>query len=276
MNTAAISERVIGQYPLSIATSLAIEGAMGIHPDKPDQTKKLLPNYEVVWVNLKTIFRNLYNAIDRSVVQDVKPQDFVDAFTSEIDQLKSVIHVETASKTDVVLYVSDYAGMDQKYRHAILRGDQTPLQQQYSKLMVYTIAQYLKTHGHDVKRYTLKITDAEPRRALILTHYAFDLLAPRMPNLSLLESHTGTIKDKHQWYTKYLNGRELVHIPFREDMLQVFGDNEHFRPMKPSIRKQILELAEQYRWTQVTTTDKIRAGIDHLKDPLLKEILRKL
>lgn len=276
MNTSAVSERVLGQYPLSIATSLAIEGAMGIHPDKPDQTEKLLPNYQVVWVNLKTIFRNLYNAIDRDAVQDVKPQDLIDAFTSEIDQLKNVISVETASKTDVVLYVSDYAGMDQKYRHAILRGDQTPLQQRYSKLMVAVIGQYVKTHPHDVKMYTLKLTDSEPRKALILTHYAFDLFAPRMPQLSLLESHTGTIKDKFKWYTKYLNGRELVNIPFREDLIQVFGDNEHFRPMKPSIRKQILDLADTYRWTQVTTTDKIKANLDNLKDPLLKDILRRL
>lgn len=276
MNTSAIAERVVGQYPLSIATSLAIEGAMGVHPDKPDQTQKLLPKYDVIWVNLKTIFRNLYNAIDRSVVQDVKIHDFVDAFTSEIDQLKNVISVETAGKMPVVLYVSDYASLDQKYRHATIRGDQTPLQQQYSRLMVATISQYMKAHGTEVKSYSLKITDAEPRRALILTHYAFDLFAPRMPQLSLLESHTGTIKDKHMWYTKYLNGKELVNIPFREDLIQVFGDNETFRPMKPSIRNQILELAEKYRWSQVTTSDKIKYGIDQLKDPLLKEILRSL
>jgi hypothetical protein len=30
-----VSERPTGHYPLSIATSLAIEGAMGIHPDNP-------------------------------------------------------------------------------------------------------------------------------------------------------------------------------------------------------------------------------------------------
>lgn len=276
MNTSALSERVLGQYPLSIATSLAIEGAMGIHPDKPEQTKKLLPGYGVIWINLKTVFRNLYNAIDKERLQGVSTQDFIDAFTSEIDQLKHVISVETASRTDVVLYVSDYAGMGQKYRHAILRGDITGNQLAYTSAMIETLGGYIRAHPNTVKRYTLKILDVEARKALILTHYAYDLLAKGFSNLSLLESHTGTIKDKYMWYTKYLNGKELSSIPFREDMLQVFGDNEHFRPMPIKARRQVLDIASKYNWSQVTTTDKVKYGISQIADPYLRDILRDL
>lgn len=277
MNTSALSERMLGQYPLSIATSLAIEGAMGIHPDKPEQTKKLLPNYQVVWVNLKTIFRNLYNACDKERLQGVKTQEFIDALTSEIDQLKRVISVETASRTDVVLYVSDYAGMGQKYRHALIRGDVTANQIEYTALMSEVLAGYIRTHPNTVKRYTLKILDVEARKALIMTHFAYDLLARGFSNLSLLESHTGTIKDKYMWYTKYLNGKEqLSSIPFREDMLQVFGDKEHFRPMPIKARKQILEMAAANGWSQVTTNDKVNYGISKLADPYLRDILRSL
>ena len=276
MNTGPLSDRVFGQYPLSIATSLAIEGAMGIHPDKPEQTKVLLPTYNVVWVNLKTIFRNLYQAVPREVVQDVSAQEFIDAFTSEIDQLKRVISVETASKTDVVLYVSDYAGMGQKYRHAILRGDATPIQLAYTSQMVHTLAAYIRSHPTEVKRYTLKILDVEARRSLMLTHYAYDLLARGFTHMSLLESHTGTIKNKHLWYTKYLNGKELSNIPFTEAFIQVFGDNEHFRPWPIKARKEILAIAEQYNWSQVTTPDKVKYGISKLQDPLLRDTFREL
>lgn len=276
MNTSALSDRVLGQYPLSIATSLAIEGAMGIHPDKPDQTKQLLPGYDVVWVNLKTVFRNLYNAVEREHVHGVSAQEFLDAFTSEIDQLKSVISVETASRTDVVLYVSDYAGMGQKYKHAILRGDITANQLAYTAMMVETLSAYIRAHPNMVKRYTLKILDVEARKALMLTHFAYDLLAKGFSNLHLLESHTGTIKNKFMWYTKYLNGKELSSIPFREDMLQIFGDNEHFRPWPIKARRQVLDLAAKYNWSQVTQNDKVRYGFGQLVDPYLRDILREL
>lgn len=276
MNTSALSDRVLGQYPLSIATSLAIEGAMGIHPDKPEQTKKLLPGYAVIWVNLKTIFRNLYNAVDKERLQAVSAQELIDAFTSEIDQLKRVISVETASKTDVVLYVSDYAGMGQKYKHALLRGDITSLQLAYTSAMIETLSNYIRAHPNTVKRYTLKILDVESRKALMLTHFAYDLLAKGFSNLSLLESHTGSIKDKYRWYTKYYNGKELSMIPFREDMLQVFGDNEHFRPMPIKARKEVLALAAKYHWSQVTTTDKVKYSISQIQDPYLRDILREL
>jgi len=276
MKTSVLSDRVLGQYPISIATSLAIEGAMGIHPDKPDQTKKLLPGYAVIWVNLKTIFRNLYYSVDKEQLQNASVQDFIDAFTSEIDQLKHVISVETASRTDVVLYVSDYAGMGQKYKHAILRGDITANQLAYTAMMVETLSAYIRAHPNTVKRYTLKILDVEARKALMLTHFAYDLLAKGFSNLHLLESHTGTIKNKFMWYTKYLNGKELSSIPFREDMLQIFGDNEHFRPWPIKARRQVLDLAAKYNWSQVTQNEKVRYGFGQIVDPYLRDILREL
>lgn len=276
MKTSVLSDRVLGQYPISIATSLAIEGAMGIHPDKPDQTKKLLPGYAVIWVNLKTVFRNLYYSVDKEQLQNASVQEFIDAFTSEIDQLKHVISVETASRTDVVLYVSDYAGMGQKYKHAILRGDITANQLAYTAMMVQTLSAYISSHPNTVKRYTLKILDVEARKALILTHFAYDLLAKGFSSLHLLESHTGTIKNKFMWYTKYLNGKELSSIPFREDMLQIFGDNEHFRPWPIKARRQVLELAAKYNWSQVTQNDKVRYGFGQIVDPYLRDILREL
>ena len=32
---ASAAERDVGQFPLSIGTSLALEGSLGIHPDRP-------------------------------------------------------------------------------------------------------------------------------------------------------------------------------------------------------------------------------------------------
>jgi hypothetical protein len=94
--------------------------------------------------------------------------------------------------------------------------------------------------------------------------------------LVLLESHTGKIKPRGQWYTKYLNGKDLVQIPFNEGFLQVFGDSETFRPMDIRFRRAILEIAERYKWTAVSTLEKLNYGIDQLKNPYYKEVLRKI
>ena len=58
MITDLMSSRTIGQFPLSIATSLAMEAAFGIYPDRPE-TKEPILKYDTLWVNVRTIFRNI-------------------------------------------------------------------------------------------------------------------------------------------------------------------------------------------------------------------------
>jgi hypothetical protein len=131
--------------------------------------------------------------------------------------------------------------------------------------------------GDMIQLFKLKIEPKHYPSAMMLTHYAYDLVNYRDFNkLVLLESHTGAIKERAQWYSKYYNGRELAMIPFREDFLQVFGDNEHFRPMDIRLRKDLIEIAIQYKWSSISTTDKILYGINQMKNPYYKEILKDI
>lgn len=275
MITGALANRVLGQYPLSIATSLALEGAMGIHPDHPSDKKELL-DYSVLWVNLKTLFRNYYNAVDKESVHDVRPAEFSEAVWQEMDQLTRVVQSETAGKMSVQYYVSDYANLETTYPKALIRGDTTGLQRAYSAAMVGSLAPLIRDHRDVIKSYRLKITDSVTQPTLMLTHIAFDLLAKGFTNMALLESHTGAIKKKHLWYTKYHNGRELSQIPFNEGFMMIFGDSEIFRPMAIGVRRAVLELATQYNWSQATTLAKIDYSLSTLKDHLLKDTLRAL
>lgn len=275
LNVGALADRTMGEYPLSIATSLAIEGAMGNHPDHPTN-HNALSEYDELWVNLKTIFRNLYNAIPREDVLTVRPSDFYDALVVEVDQLVRVIESETNARMKVVFYVSDYAGMEIKYPHAHLRGDTTPLQKAYTAAMIATLGPYIQNHRDQIKMYKLLIKDISENKVLLLTHFPIDLTTKSIRRLALLESHTGTVKQRHQWYTKFHNGRDLPMIPFNIAFLQVFGDEQHFRPMSISVRKTIIELAQKYNWSQATTYDKIKYGLDQLKDHFLRDKLRAL
>ena len=273
MANSALSDRVLGQFPLSIATSLAIEGGLGVHPEHPSDDKPLL-KYDLLWVNLKTLFRNIYNAVEREKVHSVSDKDFLEVLIQEVDQLDRVIASETQGRMQVVYYVSDYANMDITYKHAILRGDTTDLQKAYTRAMRDTLGPFVSQYRDQIKTYRLKITDGTHQKVLMLTHFAFDLLAQKdIPRLALIESHTGAVKEKHLWYTKYLNGNTLQTIPFMEGFMQVFGDKEHFRPWPSGSRKIILDLAEKYQWSQVTTLPKIRYGIQTIKDLYLRDVL---
>src|SRR5690606_25017198 len=83
------SERATGYFPLSIATSLAIEGATGIHPDQPVGSK-LMKDFTGHWVNVKTLFRNYYEAIGKENIPLVDVVNLIDSFRHELETYREI------------------------------------------------------------------------------------------------------------------------------------------------------------------------------------------
>ena len=69
-----------GTHPLSIATSLAFEGLSGNHPDNPTE-EDLTGQYRQLWINVKTLYRNIYNAseIDGTITSETH-QEFAETY----------------------------------------------------------------------------------------------------------------------------------------------------------------------------------------------------
>lgn len=272
----AIAERAVGQYPLSIATSLAIESACGVHPDIIVETAPIL-QYQELWVNVRTLFRNFMGSLDKTGFKAVMPPQIAEALSQEMDAITSIIAVGSHGKTEVVYYYSNYAGLETKYKHAVVRRDTTDRQKEYTAIHDQTVKILLHEHSDEIRGFDLKVEPDDYPKALMLTHYAYDLLSwSRFAHLDLLESHTGAIKSRAQWYTKYYEGKSLPMIPFREDFLQVFGDSETFRPMDHKLRKEIVEIATRYNWTAVSTREKLKYGIDQMQNPFAKAVLRDI
>lgn len=272
----ALADREAGQYPLAIATSLALEGATGIYPEK-ETHKNELAEYSELWVNLRTLFRNLYNAVHSDGQGALTAGDLHDAMLEEISALESVV-LEHNFSMAIVYYVSNYAGLERKYPKALLKKPKTPKQLIYAEIQRKTIEELLKTlgkeGGRDVRVFDLKLHPKNPTQtygsALMLTHYAYDLLSyPSFSELRLLESHTGAIKPRSEWYTKYHDGRNLPMIPFREDLMQIFGDSELFSAWNIKDRRPIIELAIAKKWHAMTTVAKIRQDLSGLQNPWL-------
>lgn len=278
-----IAERTIGQFPLSIATSLAFESLVNIHPELKHKHVPIT-EYPRIWVNLRTLYRNLMGALEsdaRSMATDV---DLANAIHQEMEVIENVVH-DYSDRCEVKFYVSNYKGIEGKYPHAVIRRDNTELQKHFTALLELTLKRVLEMEGqpgHNVQDprvsvFDLKLQPKQHGKTLILTHIPYDLCSEKaFGELVLLESHTGAIKERAQWYTKFLNGKELPMIPFREDMLQIFGDAETFRPGDPKLRRELIDVATKYRWTAVTTRDKIVYGIETIRNPFFKSVLRAM
>lgn len=270
------SERAVGQLPLSIATSLALESAFGIHPDIKVSSPPIL-QYNELWINLKTLFRNFEGSLLKNATVSI--QETADGMLEEVDKITELVTEYSRGKTKVVFFASNYNGMVGKYKHAVIRGDTTLLQKDHTDRYNKAVGHVLKTHQGDpqFRIFDRKLKGEGLQKVLILTHIPYDLVSYKIfDSLTLLESHTGKIKERSSWHTKYLNGNELSIIPFREDLLQIFGDKETFKPMNIEFRNSIIAIAEKYKWSSATTTDKIRYGINTMANPYAKAVFNNL
>ena len=275
--TEGIARRAIGQFPISIATSLALEAACGIYPDREVDKAPIL-EYEELWINLKTLYRNFMGSLDKDTANGVFPQNIAETVSEEMEHIKNITNEYSKGRTTVIFYVSNYANMESVYKLVgVIRKDNTDKQKEFTAIGNQTIEILLKSHEGGVLVFERKLKPKHKKTVLILTHIPYDLLSHHsFTKLVLLESHTGKIKSQSEWYTKYLNGNELSMIPFREDFIQVFGDKETFRPFDLSVRVELIEIATKYHWSAITTRDKLAYGIGTMKNLYARELLRNI
>jgi hypothetical protein len=284
-STAALSRRLTSAFPISLASSLALEalvdGPLPTHdPDRVAPPRVELASYEVLYVNLLTLYRNILSALVKGDEPSVSPGDVLETLIFEVDLIKSVVAEATHHKTKVHFYASNYKLMALRYPHAKLRVDSTPKQVDYTKTMQEVVKAYFKTHalGGTLHLFDLLIKTTDKRKGLVLTHYAHDLLSwPSFSQLDLIESHTGALKPRAAWFTKLTGGKDLYRIPFNALALQVWGDSNSFFALQLPVRQQLLALADEYKWTSATTTvDRQRYCIDTMQDKFTANILRTM
>lgn len=273
-----IAQREVGNLPLSIGTSLAVEViGGGSEETPPSPEREFLP--EELWINLRTLFRNLYNGMNPELRRGVLGSHFIPTMLQEIEQIFTYVSDVRQDQTKVIFYHCSYRSMGREFPRAKLKEASTELQRLYAALEYEVCETILKEHKEtfDIRTFDIKIIGSS-RHAWVMTHAPVDLLWNRsFSKLVLLESHTGALKTRTQWYTKLTNGKELHRIPFNRLSLQIFGDNStHFLSMPQAFKKPLLELSEQYHWTQATTMEKIRYNISGMSDHFGKQILLEM
>lgn len=273
----ALTARDKGQYPVSIGTSLALESLMNIHPDTHHRTNRPpIHSFQMFWVNVKTVLRNLFNSVHTDHRFAVAPEHWTLALIDELAFYKDYCKNEGNGIT-LHLYTSNY-DIEHLYPMAKLRRDSTARQQHLTAvtedIVNHLVRDPVLKDQFPIQVFKNRIQSNLYLKTLMLTHYAYDLINPyQFSSLALIESHAGGIKPQAKFNTKYYNGKDLNFLPFREDLLQIFGDQTLFSPLHANIRKEIIEQAKLDRWTPVSTKDKIKHSINKLKNPYTREIV---
>jgi hypothetical protein len=274
-----ITNREVGLLPLSIATSLAIESFCGLTPPKNETVAfNVSEQFDTLWINLRTLFRNYLGSFNN----DKPPQTAtaVKDLLDEINTITQIVAEYSSNRCTVMCYFSNYSDVERKHPGAVVRAMSTVKQKDTFNYGLKVFAELFRR----IKKYNipfLGINDLITKWGFvnnaILTHYAYDLLAHSVTfRLTLLESHTGALKSKALWHTKYLDGKELPMIPFTRQFLQIFGDRETFRPFDPRVRKDIIEIAKKYKWNGNTSDSMIRYGLGSMRNKYALDIISKL
>lgn len=279
-----IENRVLGNIPVSIDTSLAFQGLFGTHEETTNEQKT--KDYTGIYLNVRTIIRNLLFAA--KIGNPIINQEFIDKYASEIvvsamyelDVIVKELYQHKANQ--ILLYLGKYAGLQQRFPHAKLRVEsrndrfipKDAFGHLIERISIQIKQELLKTKSKDeqIIIFDGDIT-ANMKSVLLFTHNPLDLFVHKVNIVDLLESHTGKIKTSSTQYTKYYNGNELPPLPFHRWLLQIFGDKEFFSPQPMKLRKAVLETARKYGWNSQTIEDRLRLTIMLVKDPAMKSAL---
>lgn len=276
-----LADRELGNLPISIATALAIDGLYNRHPDLKPMPKLPASKAKVIYLNARTIFRNIHGAIgDNDKAQAVNAKDYARTLLEEVDELKAALAQEQ-HPLEVVLYLPSYKSIARYMGNGELKPLNTDKQKTYNNLENNTL-QHIYDMYKDVEDKPFLEVDMEIKvdtyqNIFILTHLPVDLLnVKNAADIFLVESHTGKVKSQELWYTKFSSERS-PHIPFNKATLLFFGDSGGlFKPQNIKSRRRLVDIANTRKWNAHTTPDRMILGVELSQEPILLKTLRTL
>jgi len=256
--------RELGEYGINIGTSVALEEGFSQLERYPDS----------FWVNIRTLLRNTHGAVKDSV--GISDTALVEMMVEEMEGLDSAITALSQEKTTCIFYHTSHNTLEKQFPKAQIKKPKTPGQLQY-RVLERVVCKRLLAQDNSIRQMDVAVK-GERNKGMILTHYPVDLLSHTFfDELSLIESHTGSIKTRNKWNSKLTGGKQLTHMPFNSMTLQVFGDGAtNFNTMPHRIKVTLNELAKEKRWHALTTKDKMLYDIDTLKDKIAASFYKQL
>lgn len=275
--------RKMGALPISIGTSMALESIF-IRPNPEyDPSRKVpqiikLSNYTELWINIETLIRNIAQSVERTVYLDCTAEHIFEILLSEIDIINSIMLTEGYDICKPIYYHCSYRSLsNQRHGRVELRQSNTVIQKSYD-LKSELVIKLLEKKTDSIFKFDSELKKDHKHTILMLTHYPFDLTSySNFRKMDLLESHTGILKTRDQWNSKYapFGQLSLSHLPFFRELLLIFGDKTMISPQDRKIRQKVYDISIADKWTPYTIIDKVHAGYrTHITHPADLQVIK--
>lgn len=264
-------DREYGNLPMSMATSLAIEGLLHLGEHEGNKGEPPVHKFQVLLINLRTLFRNVYNAFG----------DRKDAVTADIalaaieEDIKAIRETVTAVSPSTVcaIYLCEYQGLMKRFPQGKFYSPSTPPQVHFHSVEQDVYRAVKERELFDVEYFDVDLKGSH--NTVVLTHLPVDLLSRKeFPVLALLESHTGAVKTHLEWNSR-LNGKP-GYVPFNRIFLQLYGDKVMFSPGDLKSRRVLEKTGTKHKWDGDTTMSRIYQCLQIANEPFLIDYLKRL
>ena len=245
-----IDERALGEFPISVPTSIVVESAiLGIVPEHMQGKARPLGStagYDSHYFSVKTMIRNIVSSIgQKNITTLMREEKAIAELVIEEMTIIREIYTERGSGCVPIFYIHDHKGF---YRNKTNfkklrkpRGNALLVERYIGE-----VVKKLLKHP-DIMHVNGSFKRTE-ETSLITTHYVFELLEHAFfKRLVLVESHTGATKPKELWYTKYANYTEdprYTLLPFIPAIYYIMGDKHTLQPWKKKVRERLLDIAK--------------------------------
>lgn len=263
-----VTREIGNQIPVSIGTALIVESDYAM-VDKWENH---------LLINLRTLIRNIIGAVDYQRKTEILSDDIADILIQEMDILKQALP-EIKPGLEISYYLPDYSNMMRDFKHANPKLYDTE-KTQWEFVTTYRVCQRMLEYNKD-KDNPIEFIECgwklerDKRPTTILTSFPSDLLSQyQFPKMNLLESHTGRIKLRKDWYSKLSGDRDTnKNIPFNKFTLTVFGDGVFFLVVNKKVKRIVLEMAARDKWNYTTTDARIKLSISHIRHEEDRKVL---
>jgi len=281
----SLFDRTMSSIPVSIGTSLALESIFKgdrppYDPDRKIPQQVDLKKYDECWVNVDTLLRNIQGSVTSVDWNTSNAKQVLDVLLTEMEIIQSLFQIEGQGTCTPIFYRPQYSRLPHLYGNMVQFRENSTEKGAATALKLKQVRMMLEKQTDQIQSCDPDLKPRHPARALVITHYAWDLLSEKhFRTLDLLESHTGILKGHAQWNTKYapLGKEDLTHLPFTSGLLILFGDKTLIQPHELKVRRVVHDISVKGRWTPYTTREKICTDIkSNVLDPYLFQYLMKL
>ena len=283
-----LSQRAISGFPLSIGTGLAFETLFEPiqtvqDPERLSPPRLDLASLDTMWINISTLFRNLVSALPTGEFAKVDIYDLVATLESEMEVIQSLF-AQASEGCVPVFYYSTYDTLfafEKKQSVKALRlRHATTDSQLYYQATWDKVLKVLEQRSDTLRHFKDALVPDRYEQAVVLTHQPYDLTKfNKFARLDLLESHTGIVKPRYQWNTKYhsVGTESLQMLPFHRRLLLIFGDRVLIRPTPMPFRMKLLNISNERKWNSLTTLEKVDLDAQiSFQDPFMAAIWNSL